>query len=1035
MFVENCECQCGTNEYDLCDDEDMNLHYTRYHISFPTICDGFTELIPINIDGKNETDETECEYWQCNNIYTRCDGFWNCFDGADEVGCEPVIPSLECPLHHHICVSSGTNQFMCLSLEKANDGHIDCLGATDEPKLCRAIDYQPPTSQNFHCMDYMNNSCIDIDNLCAYSKCTNKVDTQVCDTSKNHTVQTSICTDDYNLIRSDVENFFCKRPIDTNKPRIVHFSLDRLNNSTTYTTKQNPKIIIPYLSIIQKMVYPEQPCHRGIPLRVWLDEESNLTMITCLCSPSFYGNMCQYQNQRVSLTMRFETGSDSRRTLFAIIVSLIDDSDERIIHSYQQFTYLYIDHCSIKFNTYLLYANRPKNQTKQYSLHIDIYEKISLMYRSSLLVPPDFPFLPVHRVALQINIPHTNYEVQSCLNRPCLHGKCIQYSNNPKGITFCQCNQGWSGQYCTIPYNCTCSSDSLCIGVLTNNRSLCVCPINKWGSQCFLRDLTCQSDQNHICYNDGQCVLTDKNIIPNKQFICICRKGFSGKRCEIIDNKIIVSFHKSIILPQSMLIHFIELIDNAPPENGSTFKTIPANQNSVIIYWSHPFHIIFVKLFENNYYLITVQKTYNRSSTISTTIKSSDRCKNINEVLNKTIAEFHLLRRIKYYHLVCLQALPLLSCFYDNDHFCLCNNYGKQRLANCFEFNHSKKFDCFGQSNCKNGAQCLQDRRTCSQTSICVCLTCFYGKRCEFSSSGFGLSLDAILGYHIQPHIVIRHQPFVVQISIIITIVMIIVGFINGSLSIITFNNRETRQIGCGIYLLGSSITTVVIMIIFALKFWILVITQITYITNRLFLRYQCVSIDFLLQINLHVNQWLNAGVALERAIITVKGINFNRKKSKQMAKYIVLTLLLLNIGTTIHDPIHRRLIDTDNDDDNEKRIWCIVTYSSSLQMFNTVMNIFHFLTPFFINFISALSIIILTARQRRTIEHDQRYQKLLYEQLKEHSHLLIAPIALVVLAVPRLIISFIPGCMKSIDDPWMYLIGYFILFHLFHLC
>ncbi|CAF3448413.1 unnamed protein product, partial [Rotaria sp. Silwood2] len=76
---------------------------------------------------------------------------------------------------------------------------------------------------------------------------------------------------------------------------------------------------------------------------------------------------------------------------------------------------------------------------------------------------------------------------------------------------------------------------------------------------------------------------------------------------------------------------------------------------------------------------------------------------------------------------------------YDNDHFCLCNNYGKQRLANCFEFNHSEKFDCFGQSNCKNGAQFLQDRRTCSQTSVCACLTCFYGKRYELSSSGFGL--------------------------------------------------------------------------------------------------------------------------------------------------------------------------------------------------------------------------------------------------------------------------------------------------------
>ncbi len=70
---------------------------------------------------------------------------------------------------------------------------------------------------------------------------------------------------------------------------------------------------------------------------------------------------------------------------------------------------------------------------------------------------------------------------------------------------------------------------------------------------------------------------------------------------------------------------------------------------------------------------------------------------------------------------------------------------------------------------------------------------------------------------------------------------------INGILSLITFKNKTTRESDCGIYLLCSSIITLLTMIIFLLKFVILLLSHMGLIKNRLFLNIQCHSIDFIL--------------------------------------------------------------------------------------------------------------------------------------------------------------------------------------------
>ncbi|CAF1130271.1 unnamed protein product [Adineta steineri] len=1012
--IGDCKCDCQPKNYYICEDENKDFIYSRKKISFQTICDGHPELSTINIEGTNETDETECKQWECNNIYTRCDGLWNCPNGIDEAGCN-LSPFFNCSLDQHVCISPHTYTFMCLSITKANNGKIDCLGGMDEPQICRSSTLFN-VDNRFHCFNHTSNPCIYDFQVCNNeNNCKYRDDEKFCE--KNRTADLrDICGNINKYFVSNVEKFMCNHFGNKLKQTRKYFTINQKHKSV----KNN---VSTCSSIIRRPQH--QPyCHRGLELRVWLN---NSTRITCLCPPSFYGNQCQYQNQRINVVTRFRALSESRQTLFAIVILLIDNSNERIIHSSEQFTYISIRDCKMKFNNYLFYSTRPKDSAKNYSIHIDIYEKNSTIHRGSLLFPINFPFLPVHRLTLLVNIPGNAHYIQSCLNNKCIHGKCIKYFNNLE--TFCQCEAGWSGKYCNIQYNYTCSSHSTFIGISANNRSICVCPMNKFGSRCLLVDNTCKT----ACKNGGQCIVNDDYMVSSPKYTCICPKGYDGDRCEKVqaDNKLQITFGKGILLTESLFIHFIEVHEDNEPTRETTLRRIfGVRENAFIIHWTRPFHLVFLELLNNNYYLTVIQEIHNESATIMKIINPSDRCPHISELFNTTFAQLHLLKRIKSYHLPCQRQKLNLSCFYDNDHLCLCYTFGQKRLANCFNFHHNMTFDCSGESECENGGKCFQDSPDCPKTSICICPSCYYGKRCQLSTTRFGLSLDAIIGQHILPSTNFIHQLFIVKFSLALTVIFIIAGFIDSILTFITFKNKTICEVGCGIYLFVSSITTLLTMIMFGLKFFILLIVQMKNISNQSFLQIQCTSLDFLLHIGLYMDQWLSVCVAVERCATTIQGTRFNKKKSAKTAKKVIPILLIIIICTNIHDPIHRRLItEENNDDDNDKRIWCTTNYSSRVRVYNSIITTFYFFAPFIINIISAIILIVKKSRQQSNVHVNRNYREILKENFREHKNLLTAPVVLVILAIPRLIIFYISKCLTSMDNPWLYLVGYFISF------
>ncbi|CAF4173783.1 unnamed protein product, partial [Adineta steineri] len=580
MALFNNDCDCESDEYDFCEDLDDYGNFTRRTISFQTICDGFQELYPIMIDGKNQTDETECEQWECDNMYTQCDKIWNCLDGKDEMNCDYSLPPLiNCSSDYRMCVTLDTYKLTCLPINKTNDGIPDCLGRTDERASCRTP--YGNSDAVFYCQGEDNPVCLYSKDLCdGYVDCLDDDDEQFCQKNRSFEMDSSICEDEYISFGSDAEKFLCDITKEYKKEEIKYFTIDGFNQSSENEVNENQQI-----DVIHTDLLDDPRCHRGLDLRVWLNKSSNPNFTsTCLCPPTYYGNQCQYQNQRLSLSVRFYDSVQSIQTLFAILIMLIDNTNQRMIHSYEQFTYLPKRDCKVKFNIYLVYSTRPKDMNKNYSVHIDIYEKISLKYRASYSYPVEFLFLPVHRLAFIINIP--SEDDYSCSNKKCLHGKCLNYFNTKE--TLCQCEQGWSGQYCDIPHNnCNCSSNSICIGRASDNQSICICREYYFGSKCYLRNRICD---NSPCRNNGLCIPHDDFMITKSQeYLCICPKGFSGSRCELINTQIDLIFDKNIYLSHSIFIHFIKIvpfdqtaaiIPETSPERSTTLQTISQATNS-----------------------------------------------------------------------------------------------------------------------------------------------------------------------------------------------------------------------------------------------------------------------------------------------------------------------------------------------------------------------------------------------------------------------------------------------------------------------
>ena len=916
-------------------------------IDFREICDRDTNMYPLTIDGVNHTDETDCDDWPCSNYYTRCDGFWSCSDGKDEENCtEPM-----CPPHFLPCGSRYNYSFICLPAHQVEDGYIDCLGGLDEFQYCRNIYGPTVRSGTFRCLD--TNMCLDLNNICdSIVDCPLGGDEAFCRHHKH------ICTTMANVDRknyTNVENTICRLRAVTR----IRFSV---KTSPEYPSVRNftPVRILAQRTEQHHVTHFSAReshdsmwlwrCNHGLAVRHWLTQK-NITY-KCFCPPSYYGDRCQYQNQRITFTARIRV--INMNTVYAIMISLIDESkDYQEINSYHQYTSVFNGNCEQNINGYLTYVRRVNNASTNYSVRFDVYNKTNLTYLASWYFPVSFSFLPVNRLVVALYLPLQPAPVSDECPVTCYNGQCTKYVG--KQNYFCRCHPGWSGVRCDMMIDChDCSNDSICTGA-THNRSICVCPLHKGGSRCLL---TFPSIED-ICENHSRLLVLDDGM-NELSFACLCPNEYHGHLCHILYAKLEISI-ENIEFTSVLLIYIIEVFSNEDKQKllfKVTAQRLTMFQRTISLPVDDSYTMMFVRTGYHNYYFAVLQKE--KYINVSTSIDSSRRCALIRELISPQSLAWPLIRRIKSYHSIC-QIHRHLICFFDEPYMCLCT---REHHANCFKFETTPP-KCPDNSYCLHGGQCLQNHHKCPTKIMCNCTDCFFGDRCQFQAKGIGLTLDDILRYHIRPHIPMDDQSSTLQWTCALTMIIFLAGLINSILSIITFQSKKSREVGCGIYLFASSITSLLTVSVFTLKFWFLFLTYTNLSINRSFHRGGCRSLEFTLKVCLYVDSWFNAAVALDRAMTVHKGVSFNKASSKRIARWLLIILPLLVIVSLLHEPLYRDLVD----DSEEERVWCVLKHSSAIETYNRIILLFHSIAPFCANLFSALFIIFSGARRGTAVQ------------------------------------------------------------------
>ena len=472
------------------------------------------------------------------------------------------------------------NSRPCISLEKLGDGHIDCEGGIDEQNTIEYCKRTTMLGKNFKCLT--SDTChsyfmvcdqrclhtIDDQNLC-YSQsrspgCNDPTTDFLCYNgtcieggSCNDNEECADHEDEYMCSDSDNKiglssNAYYRRDkeygirYDKQPFRLPIYPSDLNTKQLDDNTNRSRFAFATALQALKTSVLPYK-CNRGIGVTLFNGS------IVCFCPQSYYGDKCQYYNDRLTLIFHMNYSQSiyaNFNLLLKMVVLFLHNNETIDSYEFHDRHDSNVGTFSKKTDHFVYSRAKERLVSKQrryfnrsniihehpYSIRIEAYQihssatpKLIAVWQYTIY----FDFLPSYRLVKILYLKSFTGK-DPCSSHHCHPRQLCHRLHNDPSRYICLCPDGIDGNNCSKsnPY-CTqgyCFGNALCKsnyhGLLKGNHfPYCICPSGYFGIHCHLKHEQCLSNP---CQHNGTC---SPRSTPGL-FHCRCQSSYDGDQCE-----------------------------------------------------------------------------------------------------------------------------------------------------------------------------------------------------------------------------------------------------------------------------------------------------------------------------------------------------------------------------------------------------------------------------------------------------------------------------------------------------------------------